>query len=86
MKYRDEIAPYWFDVGTELLQGEYYSKLLEIRHSDNNKKQCCMQMLEYWLMVDFEASWNKLIDALQHVDLNIAAARVKRDILSGSVY
>ena len=86
MKYKDEIAPYWFDVGIELLQDEYYFKLVEIRHSDNNKGQCCKQMLEYWLKVDVEASWNKLIDALQRVDLITIAERVKRDILSGSVY
>ena len=82
MKYRDRIAPYWFEVGIELLQNKYYLNLVETQHRDN-KEQCCMQMLKYWLMVDDEASWNKLIDALQSVHLNAVAARVKRDIISG---
>ena len=86
MKYRNEIAPYWFNVGMQLLQHEYYYKLAEIRNNYNDVEQCCMQMLQYWLMVDAEASWNKLIDTLQRVDLNTAAARIKRDILSGNVY
>ena len=43
-------------------------------------------MLQYWLKVDDEANWNKLIYSLEIIQLNAIAARVKQDILLGEVY
>ena len=85
MRYMNGIVPYWFDVGEELLQ-DGYSKLVEIRHRDNNIELCCIGMLKHWLKVDDKASWNKLIDALQRVHLNTIAERIKQDISPGNVY
>ena len=82
MKYRNEIAPYWFDVGKGLLTEEHYSNLNEIQHKyPNDVVKRYLEMLEYWLKVDSEASWNKLIDALQLIHLNTTAERVKQDII-----
>ena len=83
MRCSHEIALHWFDVGKALLREEhYYSYLNKIQHIYSyDVKRCCFEMLYYWLMVDYEASWNKLIDALQLIDLNGIAERVKQDII-----
>ena len=83
MKCRDDIALHWFDVGKALLREEhYYSYLNKIQHDySNDVQRCCFEMLHYWLTVDAEASWNKLIDALQLIHLNGIAERVKQDII-----
>ena len=85
MKYVYEIALYWRDVGVQLLEN---SNMLDIIYKNNasDVEKCCREMLQCWIEVDTEANWNKLIDALEHVDLKRAAARVKRDILPGKVY
>ena len=87
MKYRDDIAPYWFDVGLYLLEESTVYKLDIIkRNNPADVQSCCHEMLEYWLMVDVEASWNKLIDVLEVTELTRTAERIKQDILLGKVY
>ena len=82
MRYISEIDCDWFFVGEELLREEHYSYLNKIRHNYSyDVRRCCYEMLHYWLMVDSEASWNKLIDALQLIHLNGIAERVKQDII-----
>ena len=86
MKYRDEIAPYWFEVGIELLEESNVHKLNIIRMDYPDVRSCCLKMLDYWLEVDVEASWNKLIDVLEVIKLPTTAARIRQDILLGKVY
>ena len=85
MKYRDKIAPYWHNVGIYLLEKPNVINIIR-RDYPSDLGSCCMQMLEYWLKVDDEASWNKLIDALQRIHLNGIAERIRQDILLGKVY
>ena len=83
----DGIADHWYDVGLELLDQSYEHKLNIIKANHRNDvEECCHKMLQYWLQVDVEASWNKLIYSLEIIGLTTTAARVKQDILLGKVY
>ena len=85
MKYRDKIAPYWRDLGIELLQ-ENTDKLNVIQADHHNEVEaCCNKMFQYWLQVDTEANWNKLIDALERIDQIATAAKIREDILIGNL-
>ena len=84
MKYRDDIAPYWYELGTQLLQDEYANKLQVIQENHHNHVQkCCVAMFQCWLDVDVEANWNKLIDALKCIQKNVLAEKIRRDNLIG---
>ena len=87
MEYRDKIAPNWYDLGVQLLQlQKYIDKLNVIKANYPNKvEKCCHEMFEYWLSVDGQASWNKLIDALEHSQQNATAAKIRQDILIGKI-
>ena len=86
MEYKDEIAPYWYDLGMQLLQEEYFSKLNVIeKNYPNDVEKCCGKMFGYWLSVDVQANWDKLIDALKHIQKNAMAARIRQDILIGKL-
>ena len=66
VKYKTKIALYWDNLGTKLLQEWYIPKLDVIKTNyPNDAETCCTEMFTYWLKVDIEASWNKLIDALE---------------------
>ena len=86
MKYWDKIAPYWRKLGIELLQEKYTHKL-DVIKSDHPIKveDCCDEMFQYWLEVDTDANWNKLIDALEHIHQNATAAKIREDILIGNL-
>ena len=85
MKYRDKIAPYWQDLGIELLQ-ENTDKLNVIQADHPNEVEvCCNKMFQYWLEVDTDANWNKLIDALEHIHQNTTAAKIREDNLIGNL-
>ena len=87
MKYRDKIAPHWYHLGVQLLQlQKYIDKLYVIKENNSNKvEKCCDEMFEYWLSVDVQANWNKLIDALEHIQQNATAAIIRQDILIGKI-
>ena len=87
MKYRDKIAPYWYDLGVQLLQLEEYIDKLNVIKANypNNVQKCCDEMFEYWLSVDNQVSWKKLIDALEHIQQNATAAKIRQDNLKGKI-
>ena len=85
MKYRINIAPHWQDLGMQLLPEKYTDKINVIKADHDNKvEDCCHEMFQYWLQVDTEANWKKLIDALEHIQQNAIAAKVKKDNLIGN--
>ena len=81
---RATIAPHWYDLGVELLKEGSVDRLNIIK-SDHlqSVEKCCTEMFMYWLRVDKEASWNKLINALQRLGQNTLAANIKKNILKG---
>ena len=53
------------------------------RNNVHNVEACCGEMFEYWLEVDEEASWNKLINALEEINQNTLAVNIMQNILKG---
>ena len=79
------MAPHWKDIGIELLEDKYASKLdiIEKNHP-NDVERCCIEMFNHWLQVDVEASWDKLTDALEKKRLNTLAADIKKHVSKGT--
>ena len=46
---------------------------------------CCREMFNYWLEIDSEANWNHLIHALEKINLNTLAQKIREDVLEGIV-
>ena len=87
IKYRNKLAPYWHILGTQLLQEEYTDKLDVIQANHRNEVDVCFdRMIQYWLEVDVEANWDKLIDALEHINQNTAVANIREDISMGKFF
>ena len=86
MRYRLGIAPHWYDLGLQLLQKKYIYKLYVIKANHIDVEECCDKMFKYWLEVDTKANWNKLIDALENIDLYATAATIRKDNLIGKFY
>ena len=42
-------------------------------------------MFNYWLQVDCNANWNQLITALEKINLNTLAVKIREDVLKGIV-
>ena len=82
MKYRGGIAPYWSNLGVHLLEEKYADKLKIIRTDfPTDSERCCTEMFNHWLNVDTKASWNKLINALEQIEQNAVAEKIKEDII-----
>ena len=85
MKYERKIAPHWNYLGIELLEEKYVDKLNIIKGNYRDDiERCCTEMLKYWLDVDTKATWDKLIDALEHIGQNALAEKIKEDVFKGS--
>ena len=82
--FRDKVAPHWYDFGIQLLENECVDKLNIIKKNHpGDVERCCTEMFEYWLKIDTEASWNKVVDALEGIGQNVAAKKIK-DVSKGS--
>ena len=83
MKYNTEMAPQWSYLGIQLLEAKD-SKLDVIqRDHSGDIERCCTEMLKFWLNVDLNASWDKLIIALKQIKLNKLAENIEKDIFKG---
>ena len=73
-----QVSPQWKDLGIQLLNSEQAKKLdvFEANYP-KNLERCCTEMFIYWLQVDSTASWDKLITALQCIDHNFLADKIK---------
>ena len=81
---RDKVAPKWFDLGVQLLSSEQSEKLDTIRQDfPTDTNMCCTEMFKYWLDVDSEASWIKLIAALKQIDYHALAENIRTNVLKG---
>ena len=76
---RIDVAPQWYDLGMQLLNGEQAKKLNVIQsdHSGDSEK-CCTALFNYWLQVDTTASWDKLMMALSHIGKHVLADTIKK--------
>ena len=67
-----KVSAKWFELGIQLLDDSQLPKLEEILavHTKNYDRGC-IEMLKYWLHVDKEATWGKIIEALKAPGLQI---------------
>ena len=68
----------------QLLDTEQHDQL-EIINCDhpNNVEECCSKMFSHWLTVDPDATWDKLLNALETIDYNVLAKSIQINILQG---
>ena len=84
MKYIGKITPQWNSLGMQLLEDKCFEKLKIIeKNYPTDSERGCTEMFMHWLNVDTEASWKKLIDALEQIGQNILAEKIKEDVLKG---
>ena len=79
----------WKSLGEVLLDRDILAKNpLEIINKNNpqNMNECCKQMFMKWLNTDKDASWRKLIAALEYpsVELNYLAEQIKGILQKGN--
>ena len=76
---KDKVAQKWYDLGEQLLSTEP-SEMLDMikQHCPTNDSLCCAKMFDKWLNVDVEASWDKLMAALEHIDRTTLAENIRR--------
>ena len=69
----------WFSLGLQLLDPKYENELKTIEAADvkNDVATSCMKMFSKWLETDELSSWDKLIKALEKVQLNSLARDIK---------
>ena len=76
---RVSIATNWHNVGIELLEqkGEEALGIIQANNA-GNVIECCAEMLQLWLKIQPNATWNQLICALRSpsVQLNNVAMKI----------
>ena len=82
---RNDIASKWEDLGVVLLNNEQQSMLKIIAENKPDVQHRCTELFNHWLDVDVNASWNKLIKALEEINQNSLAEKIRRIILKGIV-
>lgn len=72
----------WYELGIAL--GIKPFKLEEIRRNRMGEVQLCkLNLLDYWLRSDLDASWEQLAGALEDIDHTDAAQRIRQKYLGG---
>ena len=62
-------APKWYELGLELLNEDIFGEFEVANRGD--VKKCCSEMFQYWLKMDLNASWKKLIAALKQPSVGV---------------
>ena len=72
-----DVTTDWFQLGVQL--GVKPAKLQQICQDCGGKtEQCNTEMLNCWLQGDLEASWGKVVEALQRRDHFVLAQQLQR--------
>lgn len=76
---RKDVSSKWHDLGLELLEPEDEERLNEIEaNSPKDASNCCKEMFQLWLRKCSDATWDRLIQALEEVELKTLAVKVKK--------
>ena len=71
----------------QLLDAEQHDQLEIINcNHPNNVEECCRKMFNHWLTVDPDATWDKLLKALETIDYNALAKSIQISILQGNYF
>ena len=76
-RYITDMAPSYYDVGLQLDIVNSQLKLIRNDPSLSDLREKCRKTLEVWLENDNSATWKKLCDALQEVELTVLAEQIK---------
>ena len=71
------ITTRWRELGQELLNSNDTLQVIEADHP-NDDNSCCHLMFEKWLEITPNASWSRLVTALNNIELNTAANAVSK--------
>ena len=63
----EQLAAYWEKLGLELGLKDYHIANIHKDHP-NKSVVCCGKMLQKWLDIDLNASWNKLEAAIDRIE------------------
>ena len=80
------ITAEWYDIGVDLLDEKKVPVLQTIRNDHpGNSGECTTKMLELWLRVKSDASWNQLIQTFRqpNISLEFLAADIESKLLRG---
>ncbi len=79
LRLRDELMPYWHDMG--LLLGISMSKLDDfLFFYSGDVRQCCRDVLHDWIEIgssDYPATWGSLINLLHNMELSSLASSLE---------
>ena len=72
-------TPKWSSIGIDLLNDNTQIDTIALNNPGNSQK-CCQQMFAIWLDKNPQATWQKLLNALESdaVGLNALALKVKK--------
>ena len=68
-----------------VLLGVPYSQLKEIELTNKNVGRCKLETLQYWLNNKIDASWKKIVRALELSNQYVLASKVKKKYLWSSI-
>ena len=73
------VATKWYRLGAELFDEREEHKLdtIEANHK-NDVDECCFEMFRTWLQTDTNATWYRIVEALESLGINLA--RVAADL------
>ena len=78
------ICTNWFSLGLQLLDPKYKKDLIIIEaDARNDAATSCRKMFSKWLNTDELCSWDKLIKALEILNLNDVANGIEQLLLQG---
>ena len=78
-----DIATKWRELGPVLIDSYSIIRQIEADHR-NDVCTCCRVMFEKWLERTPEADWDKLVAALNEIDMKYAADVISRQMKSGN--
>ena len=81
---RPHIIAKWYEIGLELLGMGDESKLQVIREKyPSDHENCVSEMLQLWLQMKVDASWNKLIQAFRQSQIGLSSLASKIENMLG---
>ena len=80
---RNDIASKWEDLGVMLLDEKQRSTLSNIAKNKQKVEDRCAELFKCWLELYTDASWNKLLEALEKIEQHSLAKKIKINVLKG---
>ena len=68
------VASKWYRLGVELFDEREEHKLdtIKVNHK-NDADECCFEMFRVWLQTDINATWSRIVEALESPGINLTS-------------